>query len=324
MPYMQNVGVLVFFVLSGFLIAYALERAHHKSEDLWCYLVDRFARIYTGLIPALICIAAIDAFLVARGLHPNPGYTSLLTWLGNVAMLQSYIEPVKDYIAVANYGSAGQLWTLAVEFHLYVFAGALYFLFQRKNIIGSVLLAVLFAVVPLGFMTTIPAPGAGVTWLWLMGFGAYFIASRVRVAIPRGWLWVGLGLAVVATYLAIPPGSEYQLMMYPLLALCFLLLVLATQATQFFAYRPGIKAGIKFLADFSFSLYLIHHSVLLATKVHWPDAGWVGVTTSVLMSFVLALGLALVGEMHHKKLAQRVKKILGRGTRREAPVGSAG
>lgn len=70
LPPMQNFGVCVFFVLSGFLIAYTLMK---KSEDpdygFPDYLIDRVARIYSGWVPALIFVAVVDFFLVKAGVY---------------------------------------------------------------------------------------------------------------------------------------------------------------------------------------------------------------------------------------------------------------
>ena len=51
-PLMQNVGVLLFFVLSGFLITYTLlERSKNPAYSFINFVVDRFARIYSALLP---------------------------------------------------------------------------------------------------------------------------------------------------------------------------------------------------------------------------------------------------------------------------------
>ena len=54
-PNMQNVGVLMFFVLSGFLIAHVLTRGiGQRSYGLAQFVIDRFARIYSAFLPALL------------------------------------------------------------------------------------------------------------------------------------------------------------------------------------------------------------------------------------------------------------------------------
>ena len=49
LPLMQNVGVLIFFVLSGTLITFTLiERSKDPSYGFGTFFLERFARIYSG------------------------------------------------------------------------------------------------------------------------------------------------------------------------------------------------------------------------------------------------------------------------------------
>src|SRR5258708_11329759 len=50
LPYMQNVGVVVFFFISGVVISHAIET---KTADFSQFIVDRSTRILNALIPAL-------------------------------------------------------------------------------------------------------------------------------------------------------------------------------------------------------------------------------------------------------------------------------
>ena len=46
LPLLQNVGVLLFFLISGFLITYTLfERSRDPGYGFWQFCVERFARI---------------------------------------------------------------------------------------------------------------------------------------------------------------------------------------------------------------------------------------------------------------------------------------
>jgi peptidoglycan/LPS O-acetylase OafA/YrhL len=66
LPVMQNIGVLIFFLISGFVIAAALSRRSGDPEyGFLRFFVDRFARIYSGLLPALVLILAVDRLTLA-------------------------------------------------------------------------------------------------------------------------------------------------------------------------------------------------------------------------------------------------------------------
>ena len=54
---MQNLGVVVFFLLSGLLIPYTVVRNKNRGGYSWGhFFIDRFARIYSGYLPGLIVI----------------------------------------------------------------------------------------------------------------------------------------------------------------------------------------------------------------------------------------------------------------------------
>jgi peptidoglycan/LPS O-acetylase OafA/YrhL len=57
---------LIFFLISGFVIAAALSRRSGDPDyGFLRFFVDRFARIYSGLLPALVLILAVDRLTLA-------------------------------------------------------------------------------------------------------------------------------------------------------------------------------------------------------------------------------------------------------------------
>lgn len=98
---------MVFFVLSGFVIAYDLARGiAQQSYGFWDFCIDRISRIYSAYVPALIFIAVADTLLIGfRGAN----YSGNLRWrnfVGNFFMFQNYLGPFRG---VPTYGSSGQL-----------------------------------------------------------------------------------------------------------------------------------------------------------------------------------------------------------------------
>src|SRR5262245_56259583 len=66
-------AVIVFFVLSGFLIAGPnLDRVKARGFSPKSYAVDRFTRIYVTAFPAMVLTLAADA--IGRNLLPNAGF----------------------------------------------------------------------------------------------------------------------------------------------------------------------------------------------------------------------------------------------------------
>ena len=120
-------AVIIFFVLSGYLISGTVLRAIRRSQWSWPrYLIHRLVRLWLVLIPALILGFAWDTL----GLHLNrapmlyagaggnhltapvaPALTAA-TFFGNLAFLQTIVVP--------PLGSNGALWSLANEWWYYI------------------------------------------------------------------------------------------------------------------------------------------------------------------------------------------------------------
>jgi peptidoglycan/LPS O-acetylase OafA/YrhL len=306
-PYMQNIGVLVFFVLSGFLIAFVLHQSRINGGSFGSYLIDRLARIYSALVPSMIFVGAIDFWMVSQSVHGHPQYVSPAYWLGNLAMLNGYRDIFSPFFAIPNFGSAGQLWTLAIECHLYVFVGALSFAWSRGAGSKALIVAIIASIVPLSYFSFDREPGAGIVWLWVLGFVVFHMLKGVPEKFPRPGPLLGIVAVTWVTFTLLRPGHEYDGTTYPLLALTFALVVLLTQQTRVFCGMPKTRAFIRYCANFSFTLYLVHHSVIYAMHRLQPGAGWAGVVASIVISVVLSILLAHVGELHHKRLATLLK-----------------
>ena len=129
-----HMAVIVFFVISGFLIGgQTILNTTLKSFSMIDYLIHRFSRIYTVLIPALIVSFLIDRlgiqYFNGTGIytHPDPSFysnsfgtnmakhLSFNVFVGNLMQLQTII--------VSSLGSNGPLWSLANEWWYYVLFG---------------------------------------------------------------------------------------------------------------------------------------------------------------------------------------------------------
>jgi peptidoglycan/LPS O-acetylase OafA/YrhL len=63
------VAVMIFFVLSGYVIAHVIKVREHTLED---YVSSRFGRLYSVVLPAII-ISALCAFIISFSAN-NPNY----------------------------------------------------------------------------------------------------------------------------------------------------------------------------------------------------------------------------------------------------------
>lgn len=251
-------SVIVFFVLSGFLVGGSLLRAYQNGTWSWrSYLTHRFVRLWIVLIPALLIGLTWDTLSihVARGRLNPPfvdarvaqaaAYQTVTGFLGNIAFLQNTLVPV--------FGSNGALWSLNNEFWYYIlFPLGFFAVFPRYNWALRLLLATAFVLlmIVLGHSLVILSP------LWLFGALLFYLPSSNFNESTRNW--------TIALYLLGVPGLVEISFRFPILAdyalavaTCILLwVILSARAAANPSSLP--TRGFRLLARFSYTLYLIH------------------------------------------------------------------
>ncbi len=128
LPRPRSVAVIIFFVLSGFLVGNSVWRAMRSGRWSWSkYLLQRLTRLWVVLLPALAIGGSLDHLgmrFFARGgdLYSNPPgqyyvksslatYSTLKIFAANALFLQ-FKAPL--------YGTNLALWSLANEFWYYL------------------------------------------------------------------------------------------------------------------------------------------------------------------------------------------------------------
>jgi peptidoglycan/LPS O-acetylase OafA/YrhL len=112
-------AVLIFFVLSGFLVGGQLiSRVMRGTFRLEDYIIDRCSRILMPLVPACIFTASIDVFIFREPLH-------ISALFGSMVGLNGVLLPGLKHNA--------PLWTLAYEIWFYVLGGAVGYIFSRTT-----------------------------------------------------------------------------------------------------------------------------------------------------------------------------------------------
>ncbi|MCK1475436.1 acyltransferase [Bradyrhizobium sp. 197] len=313
LAFMQNVGVLLFFLISGFLITHTLiQKSNDPNYGFLQFGVDRFARIYAGLIPALVFVAIVDGVTIY--LTNDPAIQRYYTWktmIANLFMLEGYRGIFPGYLQWSAVGSASPLWTLAIEWHIYIFVGSLFFMAARpKSFPFLIPVALFFGQTPVHFLFGAFQPdgvGRSLFALWLGGALVYFLdRSPVAKFVPAATIALVGVAAFTATTL---PGAEYNLISYGLLAAVFFGLVAMSQSVHLIT-SPAILKTIAFVADYSFSLYLVHHTIMYAIWTIFPARGPGIFAIAVIVSNLVAIGLAEIGEKHHRIVASFLHRKL--------------
>ncbi|MBV9250413.1 MAG: acyltransferase, partial [Acetobacteraceae bacterium] len=179
-------AVTVFFVLSGFVIGYAV---HEREASARTYAVSRLARVYSVAVPALVLTFILDRagtmfqpslYLPEHGYRPDGIASQMLQSLAFTNQFWSnHVQP----------GSNGPYWSLAFEVWYYVIFGLIAFA-PRKWVIPGVMLILFCA-----------GPRIAVLWpMWLLGLVAYYVCSKGPLGKKTGLL---LWLASLVLLLAV-------------------------------------------------------------------------------------------------------------------------
>lgn len=309
-PWIQNFAVLMFFLLSGFLIPYSLVRNRIVNDkySFKHFFADRFSRIYAALIPSMIFILIID--LISKYLNPNLYlFTNALnfkTFAGNLLMLQDYTTfnfSLKS--SIPSFGSGRVLWTLAIEWWLYMFFGYFLLVIIKKKYLSIFNLLVIFLFSPVPIYHLVTGRGTGLSTYWLYGTIIYLIStlSILKVVNLKLKLFLILFVFGLAFYQGMTSMNAYNPFVAFLLAIGLWLIIEAFKTIQI---NQKVIQLIKFSASYSFTLYLIHYSILDFIKIHFDQSA--SPFNLFLISFVVAnIISALVGRFTEIVLTKKMK-----------------
>ncbi len=257
---LQEFGVVIFFVLSGYLIAYSCDRKQSWSTGKFSdYLRSRAVRIYSTLIPALLLIALLDVFFTGTFAQDFPIDYSPGTALINLLHLQEY--PATHW---PFFGSGYPLWSLSVEWWLYMGFGVCVFRDAWRHWYSYPLL--LLAIGSLLYNST-SGNAPGLVLIWLLGAIGYWLGKPGKRASSTT-------LILIAAITAVGIGWEFSapkttsVAYHPLAMLVTLVLVLVSlhwfRSSPTASINRFIVRVIEVAANSSFSLYLLHFSILAA------------------------------------------------------------
>lgn len=282
---LSHAAVVVFFVLSGYLIAYTTTSNNRGPRQ---YAVARLSRLYSMVMPALLITVLIEVLVhqlspelaaqYIRG-NPVPRYALCLAFCNEIGLL-SASPPINN-----------PLWSLSYEFWYYTIFGLW---FYRGASVKSRLLPFLACLIA-GPKILLLLP------IWLLGFAAYRLPTP-RVAAGTAWVLVfgfmlAAGLAVTSL-----PGFPFVVGYKPLFyanqfvsdwatGVLFALAVWFLPTESSSAERGWVSA-FRVVADLSFPLYILHYPLLILWRAAF---GWrmndIGQMWLATISVLLASGM---------------------------------
>lgn len=319
-------AVVVFFVLSGYVIAYT---TFARDRGPVAFAEARIARLYSVVVPALLITFTLDS--IGSWVQPQI-YEA--TWYNGENRIGQIIGALtfstQAWSSNINVGSNGPFWSVAYEAWYYVGFGVAVFC---RGPMRLVLLALIALVVGPPILLLAPC--------WLLGVGLERMLRHGQVAtLPKAAAW-GLALAPwaiyagglalhVPGYLTVLTDAMLHHLALPDHVLGFSdefvwnFLIALLMAVHFIGvHRLAREAGwisaraataIRWLAGATFSIYLFHYPVL--NFLHGlPAFDSANPAHQVTLAAVALAACFLLAEVSERRLGfwkRRVGRLLGR------------
>lgn len=175
--------VVVFFVLSGYVIGYVCDT---KETDWRTYCVNRGARLWSVILPALVLTFVIDyaGVRIAPELYlGQPWYAGdmpVIRYLASLLMMQEFW-----HISLVP-GINAPFWSLSFEAVYYVVFGLIFFARSRWKWIAAIVCLLIS-----GPVITALLP------IWVLGFYSYHLTKRLHLSMAVNLLAFVIGLAML-------------------------------------------------------------------------------------------------------------------------------
>lgn len=278
-----TLGVLIFFAVSGYLVAQSWDRDPHVLR----FAAKRFLRVWPGLAVVTVVAALVVGPLVTQStLHDylrspvTRDYFSQL-YLGIRFFLPGVFK--QNMWPVVN----GSLWTIPIEVHWYGFlllAGLCGLLRERLRYVLLALI-VLYAIYIFGVfdvqhnpLARFPLPAFGCEYGSYFCYGVVLYHFRDAWRSHAGWLTAGL-VAAAALMVALDHGYTALFLLLPWLVIRF-----GTAST------PVLRRAGRF-GDFSYGIYIYAYLMqqLTTSLIGANHPYWLGLIVSATCTLVCAV-----------------------------------
>ncbi len=304
--------VVVFFVLSGFVIAYVADAPGASGTK---YFVARAARVLSVALPAIAATFVLDT----AGQYYKPGLyadfdSQVDGWAPQLVSAAVFLN--ESWFGHIRLGSNGAYWSMGYEIWYYVAFGLWTFAPPKWRLPGT-LLALLVA-----------GPRvAGLFPLWLMGVACFRYCRGARMRVAHGFLLWLASIGAAAGYLWIYGSRSLggELYFRPLalgwidyaVAAWFALHLIGGWFASPLLGRAlaPFASPIRAAAGMTFTLYLLHYPVLLFLRSisPWPASAWQSRLALLLGVTLAVIGAAQVTEFRRDRWRAGIERLLAWG-----------
>lgn len=296
----QSAGVVILFILSGFLTTYSLDLKNRDHEYTFGkYVKQRAIRIYSGYIPALFFILLLDGINIIFYYNTYSYKTgfNVYNFVGDILMLQSTPFALRHDII---FGSGRPLWTLSLEWWNYMAYGMIWLIIANhlKMNFKKLFLLLVLALTPLAWLSM---GNPNTTLCFLLGCFAYYIYDHIELKYTS--VLIILNILFIIVYGICIKSAYFEIFYYMIFSLLILIMI----------YGKGINRGgggatrnkvLSFMASYTYMLYLTHYSVFdfLENFKITPEAEFM---LGVILSNVIAIVMYLLIEKPISKILRK-------------------
>jgi peptidoglycan/LPS O-acetylase OafA/YrhL len=303
-------AVIVFFVLSGFVIKYTYDRSADKSFKF--YFIRRFIRLYIPLFFIFLLGYLIKCY--SEGTLANPEWQTLL---GNIFMLQDVISQKPNVIS-ATYMGNGVLWSLSYEWWFYM----LFFLLATNinsakinKWVSAITIIAAASYIIYPFIVNRLAMYFAIWWIGVRFADIYLKKEKytIKAIMPYAYVLfaitalLALNLYIHFSYTKV---YSYPLVAYPFIELrhfVFAIMVMFGAIIWENLHWRGFNSifGIfKHLAPFSYVIYISHHYMVIeATYLNFINNKLIEYGLYIIIMLIFSYLLEVV-------VYNRIRKVL--------------
>ncbi|TAH24856.1 MAG: acyltransferase [Cytophagales bacterium] len=309
--------VMVFFVLSGYLISYSTRQ---KERNLSQYINDRVSRLYSIVIPALIFTYLIDGLCVffhADYMNKIPE-NQIFRVLLNIFFLD------QNWSLCSKPSTNGPFWSISYEFWYYMIYGVFYFV-QSYTKKWLIILGICLFIGP-KILLLFP--------VWILGVAVQYIEIKMPKPLSIIGFIASLTILIMLTINHEPIGAIDGFIIgqpplyfssrflhdyiYGIAIAVHFIFLKSCSSSIFENFNPldFIKRTFKATSNMTFTLYLFHLPILIlfSTAVNYDKENYFHLILmlSLLVIFVYFISTYLEkSRIMYKNIGNRVIQLLG-------------
>jgi peptidoglycan/LPS O-acetylase OafA/YrhL len=292
-----DIGVLLFFVISGYCISASTE-VFRKSKNFpaLLFFLQRFRRIYPAYWMAIIFALVVRSF----GINPhlglenesvNPVNFSLSQWLGNIALIETW-RPLFTKSSEELFLPTS--WSLCYEIQFYLLLGLM--MVCRVRLLYWTIAMSGVTLIIMSFPRLIGLPSAYRLFLdghWLFFGIGILVFYALHVQKGKLWRW-RLGFMLLTVFLSIFSAIfRYEIGCLYAIATVYALVLLAMypddqSVSSFWQVKPFMYCG-----KISYSLYLIHLPVCWVLAPKFFSCGFTSITQTMIITIPVCMGVSI-------------------------------